>query len=121
MKVAIPLFKDRVSPHFSTAPEALLVQTECGKICATWKIDLASLSSTERRGKFLGLGIGTLFCGGIDRVTRSWFEKRGIHVEDNRMGNALEMLNGYLNKKILKTITGYPGLTHAFEVLLKRA
>ena len=97
MKVAIPLFKDRVSPHFSTAPEMLLVQTEDGRVCATWKIDLARLSSAERRVKFLGLGIETLFCGGIDRATRCWFEKQGIRVADNRMGNAMEMLNGHLN------------------------
>jgi len=97
MKVAIPLFKDRVSPHFSTAPEMLLVQTEDGRVCATWKIDLARLSSAERRVKFLGLGIEALICGGIDRATRCWFEKQGIRVADNRMGNAMEMLNGHLN------------------------
>ena len=99
MKVAIPLFKDRISPHFSTAPEALLVQTEGGRVCATWKIDLARLSSAERRVKFLGLGIEALICGGIDRATRCWFERQGIRVEDNRMGNAMEMLNGHLNVK----------------------
>jgi len=99
MKVAIPLFKDRVSPNFSTAPEALLVRTEEGRIYASWTIELSGLSLTERRSRLLDLGIEVLFCGGIDRVTRSWFEKQGIHVEDNRMGNALEMLNGHLNKK----------------------
>jgi len=97
MKVAIPLFKDRVSPHFSTALEALLVQTEGGRVCATWKVDLAHLSPTERRIKFLGLGIAVLFCGGIDETSRSWFERQDIRVEDNRMGNAMEMLDRYLN------------------------
>ena len=99
MKVAIPLFRDRISPHFSTAPEALLVQTEAGRICATWKIDLTRLSSAERRGKFLSLGIEALICGGIDETSRSWFEKKGIHVEDNRMGNALEMLLEHLSSE----------------------
>ena len=99
MKVAIPLFKDRVSPHFTTAPEALLVQTEGVRICSTWKIDLVPLSLAERRVKFLSLGIEALFCGGIDEATRCWFEKQGIRVEDNRMGNAMEMLNGHLNAK----------------------
>lgn len=98
MKVAIPLFKDRISPHFSTAPEALLVQTEAGRICATWKIDLTRLSSAERRGKFLSLGIETLFCGGIDETSRSWFEKHGVCVEADRMGNALEMLKSLLSE-----------------------
>lgn len=106
MKVAIPLFKDRVSPHFSTAPEALLVQTEGGRVSATWKIDLASLSPTERRIKFLGLGIEALFCGGIDETSRSWFERQGIRVEDNRMGDAMEMLIEHLNLKAYKQSGG---------------
>jgi predicted Fe-Mo cluster-binding NifX family protein len=106
MKVAIPLFKERVSPHFSTAPEALLVQTEGGRVCATWKIDLARLSPTERRVKLLGLGIETLFCGGIDETSRFWFERQGIHVEDNRMGDAMEMLTTHLDFKISKQSGG---------------
>ena len=97
MKVAIPLFKDRVSPHFSTAPEALLVQTEGGRVCASWKINFARLSPTERRAKLLSLGIETLFCGGIDEMSRSWFERQGIRVEDNRMGNAMEILERHLS------------------------
>lgn len=97
MKVAIPLFKERISPHFSTAPGALLAQTEGGRICTTWRIDLAHLSPAERRGKFLSLGIEVLFCGGIDEASRSWFEKQGVRVEDNRMGDAMEILERYLS------------------------
>jgi len=99
MKVAISLFKDRVSPHFSTAPEALIVLADGARICATLKIDLALLSLSERRGKFFNFGIEVLFCGGIDTATREWFEKHGIRVEDNRMGNAMEILNGHLNAR----------------------
>lgn len=97
MKIAIPLFGERVSPHFATAPEALLIQTEGGRICATWKIDLSLLSATERRVKFLGLGIEALICGGIDEASRSWFEKQGVHVEADRMGNARDEIGRCLS------------------------
>ncbi len=99
MKVAIPLFKERVSPHFSTAPEALLVQIDGGKVCSSWKIELDGLSPTERRLKFLGLGVDVLFCGGIDETSQFWFEKQGLRVEVNRMGNAMELLNLHLGVK----------------------
>lgn len=98
MKIAVPLFGERVSPHFGTAPEALLVQTAGGRVCATWKIDLAGLSASERRAKFLGLGIEELLCGGIDAVSRAWFEKKGVRVEANRMGNARELLERSLSE-----------------------
>jgi hypothetical protein len=32
-------------------------------------------------------------------MSRSWFERQGIRVEDNRMGDAMEMLNRHLNIK----------------------
>ncbi|OPY11006.1 MAG: hypothetical protein A4E69_03052 [Syntrophus sp. PtaB.Bin138] len=100
MKVAIPLFNDRISPHFSTAPEALLIHTKNDRIFSSWKIDLVPLSLPERKARILSLGVDVVLCGGIDRATRCWFEKRGIRVEDNRMGNALEMLDEHLTDKI---------------------
>jgi len=106
MKVAIPLFKNRVSPHFSTAPEAILVQIDSGEVFATWKINLSQLSPSERRIKLLGLGIEALFCGGIDGASRCWFEKQGIRVEDNRMGEAAEILERYLKSG---RTSKYPG------------
>ena len=98
MKMIIPLFKDRISPHFSTAPEALLVQTEDTGSISTWKIDLTLLSLPERKARILALGIDVICCGGIDRVTRFWFEKKGIRVEENCMGNAMEMFDGRLRE-----------------------
>lgn len=98
MKIAVPLFGERISPHFATAPEALLVQTEGGRVCATWRIDLAGLSAMARRTRFLSLGIEALLCGGIDEASRSWFEKRGIRVQADRMGTAREMLERSLSE-----------------------
>lgn len=99
MKIAIPLFGERVSPHFGTAQEALLVQTDGGRVRTTWKIDLAGLSALERRAKFLGLGIEELLCGGIDAASRAWFEKHGIRVVANRRGKAGEALRLLLSEQ----------------------
>jgi len=100
MKAAIPLFKNRVSPNFSTAQEVLLVQAEGGRVCATWKIDLTPLSVTERRVMLLNLGIDTIFCGGIDEMSHIWLGGQGILVIDNQMGDAVEILDKYLNTSI---------------------
>jgi len=97
MKMIIPLFGDRISPHFSTAPEALLVQTGDGAV-STWKIDLDLLPLPERKARIIALGVDVICCGGIDRATRAWFEKRGIRVEDNCMGDALEFCRGPRDK-----------------------
>ena len=97
MKVAIPLFENRVSPHFSTAPELLLVQVEGGIACSTWKITMKNLLPAQRKKQILALVPDTLLCGGIDVETRHWFERHGVRVENNRMGDAMDMLDRYLN------------------------
>jgi predicted Fe-Mo cluster-binding NifX family protein len=97
MKVAIPLFENRVSPHFFTAPELLLVQIDGVDICSSWKIPLENLSPSRRKAKILALGLATLLCGGIDGETRRWFERQGVLVKDNQMGNAMEILDRHLN------------------------
>ncbi len=96
MKVAIPLYENRVSPHFFTARELLLVQIDAGSICSSWRISLGNMTAVTRKTRLLALGPETLLCGGIDETTKNWLEKQGIHVLDNQMGDAMEILQMYL-------------------------
>lgn len=100
MKVAIPLFEKRISPHFFTAPELLLAQINDGAVCSTAKILLENLSPARRKAKLIALAPDVLLCGGIDGETRRWFEKKGIRVTDNQMGDAMEILGRHLNTPI---------------------
>jgi len=100
MKVAIPLFENRISPHFFTAPELLLVQIDGRTVCSTWKIPLENLSPSKRKAKLLALGPDALLCGGIDGETRCWFERQGVRVMDNQMGDAMEILDRHLNTSV---------------------
>jgi predicted Fe-Mo cluster-binding NifX family protein len=100
MKVAIPLFENRVSPHFFTAPELLLVQIDSRIVCSSWKISLEIFTQAQRKVKILALGPDVLLCGGIDGETRRWFERQGVQVTDNQMGDAMEILDRHLKKSI---------------------
>ena len=100
MKVAIPLFENRVSPHFFTAPELLLVQIDGRTVYSTLKIHFENLSPSKKKAKIFALGPDTLLCGGIDGETRRWFERKGVRVMDNQMGDAMEILDRYLNTPI---------------------
>ncbi|HBH86610.1 MAG TPA: hypothetical protein DDY17_03265 [Syntrophaceae bacterium] len=101
MKVAIPLFENRVSPHFFTAPELLLVQVDGGTVCSILKIPLEDRSPSLRKAKLLALAPDVLLCGGIDGETRRWFERKGVRVTDNQMGDAMEILGRHLNTSII--------------------
>lgn len=92
MTIAIPLFGERVSPHFSTAPELLVVLAQEQTICSRMRFHFATASLSEKKKRILSLGVETLVCGGIDRATCGWFEKRGIRVIPNAVGEADEIL-----------------------------
>ncbi len=96
MIIAIPLFGERVSPHFSTAPELLVVLAREQSIRTMMRFHFAQASLPEKKKRIVSLGVETLVCGGIDRATRGWFEKRGIRVMPNAVGEAEEILTNRL-------------------------
>jgi len=96
MKIGIPLFGKRVSPHYSTAPELFVILTHDNTIYSTSILNLSRLSLTEKRRKLITLGIETVICGGIDEATREWLRQKNIRVIENMMGEAMEVLSGFL-------------------------
>ena len=92
MKIAIPLFKNRVAPHFGASSEMLLVEIEGPKIKreARWNIGGDTPYDIARR--LVDLGVEKVICGGISRVHKEWLINRGIIVEDNERGDAGEIL-----------------------------
>jgi len=93
IKIAVPLFKDRVSPHFGTSPKMLLVTIEGGLIQseATW--DVGGEGPMEIARHLVSLGIQYVICGGINREYKEWLIKRGIKVIDNQRGTAKEVIS----------------------------
>ncbi len=93
MKVAIPLFRKRISPNFLTAPELLVILAQGQEINSTHQSRLSTLSLSEKRKKLLSLGIDLLICGGIDWPTKCWLEGHGIRVVDNTLGEVEKILS----------------------------
>jgi len=98
MTIAIALFGKRVSPHFSTAPGLLVLLAEDGRMSSSMRFDFGTLSLEAKRQKILAFGVDTLVCGGIDRATHGWLQKRGIQVVANVQGEAEEVLSRLLRK-----------------------
>lgn len=93
MTVAIPLFGERVSPHFSTARVLLVILAQERTVSSTMRFYFSTDSLSERKLKILSLGVDILVCGGIDRGTEEWLEKRGIRVISNTTGDAGKVLS----------------------------
>jgi len=99
MKVAIPLFKDRVAPHFGSSSNALLVEIVNGTVKQKAKWDIGSSGAMDMARHLINLGVEKVICGGISRIHKQWLIDKGIVVEDNQKGNAEKIIEKILSKK----------------------
>lgn len=99
MKIAVPLFKERVAPHFGSASRMLLVETGGSKIDREVTHDIAESSPVEVARLLLDLGVGALICGGIQNFYKDWLAAKGIRVVDNQSGVAREVVKELLKRK----------------------
>lgn len=96
MKIAIPLFKDRVAPHFGSSSQIMLVEIRSGSVHqeATW--DIGGQNPLEIARRLMDLDIDKIICGGINRFYKEWLIEKGVSVEDNRKGEVREIIERLL-------------------------
>jgi len=66
MKLAIPVFRDRVSPRFDFSPEIWIVEVEKGEVIGKERIPTQNLSLLQRLEQVTANGVEKVICGGID-------------------------------------------------------
>ncbi len=96
MKIAIPLFKDRVAPHFGASSEVLLVEIINSSIMQEARWNVGGDSPLDIARRLVELGVEKVICGGIGRVYKEWLLSKGVTVEDNKRGYAKEILKQLL-------------------------
>jgi predicted Fe-Mo cluster-binding NifX family protein len=96
MKVAIPLFKDRISPRFDFSPEIWIVELDNGEVVnqEKWPIDTFDLQ--QRIDQLTSKGVHKIICGGIDSFCIDQLGNRGIDVIHNVAGEAGKALNLFI-------------------------
>ncbi|MBW1731633.1 MAG: hypothetical protein JRH08_10040 [Deltaproteobacteria bacterium] len=97
MKIAIPLFKDRVAPHFGASSEILLVEIKDASLYQEAKWNLGGDTPLDIARRLVELGVDKIICGGISRVYKEWLVRKGISVEDNKRGEAKEIIKQLLS------------------------
>jgi predicted Fe-Mo cluster-binding NifX family protein len=96
MKVAIPLFKDRISPRFDVCPEIWIVELDDGKVVNQEKWLMESFNLQKRLDQLTSKGVDKVICGGIDSFCVDQLGNRGIDVIHNVAGKAREALDLFL-------------------------
>lgn len=93
MKIAVPLFGDRVSPHFGASTEILLVETQDAQVTVKSTIQIEAGSPGQMARHLAAFGVNTIICGGIQQAHKLWLTDNGIRVLDNQKGLAEELVS----------------------------
>lgn len=98
-KIAIPLFGDRVSPHFGASSKFLFVVTEDETIVDERVLHLEESGPMRQARKLVGLGIHGIICGGIQDRFKDWLVEKGVAVVDNQKGTVEVVVEDLLGRR----------------------
>ncbi len=99
MRVAIPIWRQRVSPVFDTAERLLVSNIENGSEASHEKHLLNASSSISRVDRLSELDVDVLICGAISQPLISMIGASGIKVIPWVAGNVDEVISWYLRGK----------------------
>jgi predicted Fe-Mo cluster-binding NifX family protein len=88
MKIAIPIFENRISPRFDFSPEMWIIEVERGEVVSQEKLPTANLNLPKRLEQITSNGVDKVICGGIDGFSRNQLGSRGIDVVQDVIGDA---------------------------------
>ena len=110
MRLAIPVWNDRVSPVFDTASRVLLLDLADGIEQARQLVEVAQARfSTERAKRLAELGVNVLVCGAISRPLASYLSAAGIILIPWVSGALEEVLRAYLTDRLSDPCWRMPG------------
>ena len=119
MKIAIPIWNDRVSSAFDFAHKVLLVNIENGRETERSEISFPPESDPEKVNRLKTLSAEVLICGAISRSLASRVGASGIKVLPYVVGSVDEILKAYLTGELTQpqfTLPGcWPGARKGFR------
>ncbi len=99
MKLAIPIWEGRVSNVFDFAQKAVIVEFNGAEELARSELPLSG-QGPARVTALRHLGIDTLICGAISRVSASWASACGIRLVPYVTGHIDEVIEAYRNEQL---------------------
>lgn len=122
-RIAIPTFRNKVSPVFDSCTRVLLVDIEADREADRKEIYLDALTLTERVTILLKSGVETVICGGISDVMERMLKGEEIDLISDITGEIEHVLKAYLDQRLDRSQFHIPGFrpdshkkgTHARE------
>ena len=109
MRIAIPVWDDKISPVLDTASKLLVVELKDRKESSRFEIYLDEQELSRRCVRIKGMDIETLICGAVSRPFWSMLEGFGINIIQGISGHPEEVLKAYLNGNLFHSGFLMPG------------
>jgi len=109
MKVAIPVWVDRISPVFDVARRLLIMEIENGVEISREKMALNEMALAPRAIYIVELGVQVLICGAISWPLEMALSSSGIQVIPHICGNVDEVLKAFLAGRLINDGFLMPG------------
>ena len=93
MRIAVPIWEDRISPVLDTASRLLIIEMEDQKEASRFETILEEQDIPRRCLRIKGLGVNILICGAISRHFFSMLISSGMHIIPGISGHFEGMLD----------------------------
>ena len=109
MRVAIPIWDERVSPVFDVAQHLLLADVEGPRELGRTEQVLEQTEPASRAGRVADLGVDVLICGAISRPLEAMLISAGVRVIAQSCGAADDVLGAFLAGELTEQTFLMPG------------
>jgi predicted Fe-Mo cluster-binding NifX family protein len=116
IRVAIPIFKSRVSPVFDSCTRVLLVDMEQHREIARNEIYLDEFSLIERVNILQKSQITTIICGGISEVMQNMLKNLRINLITGIAGEVKQVVDAYMSGQLDDSKFRMPGYMGKFSI-----
>jgi len=99
-RLAIPIFKARVSPVFDTCTRILLIDFKNKRQIAQKELDLDNFSLQERLQILEKNDVGVIICGGISNIFHAMLSNSNILLISGIYGNVDEVVTAHCDGRL---------------------
>ncbi len=109
MRVALAVWKGRISPVFDVSRQILIISVENGSVAGTHHETFANDDPVYRASRLAELRISTLICGAVSRPLADMLAAQGIQTIPFTAGETDEVIAAYLADTLPNPGMSMPG------------
>lgn len=109
MRIAVPIWEDRVSPVFDTASRLLIIEAENQTETSRFETYLDEQDLYRRCFRIQNLGIDILICGAISRPYFRRLMATGVNIISGISGHLEDVLKAFLQGTLYQPRFSMPG------------